>query len=360
MGTVSRDDITFGPLSPAEVEGIAQLITAMNPQEHNRNWLRARTAQYYRWIYHDNPAGPAIVFCARHEGRIVSTFAMAPKRMQIDGRELICGKTMDMFTDPGYQGLGLMSSLARMVFDASRAAGVHQWYVTPSPNSYPIFTRKWGYQEPFEVSFCMMPLRVSAVLAALSPVSVLGRIAGLPGDLCMRWLTARPAASALTVSPLDVFDDTADQLWQEVAAGYRVALVRDARYLNWRYVHNPDPYHCFGFARKGRLCAVVVLKYTLRRGIRIGEIVDVIADLADTALLDTLFGFVFGECFRAGCGVVESWGVAAARWGALLRRHGLKMTKKKRVKFLLSPDAAYPGWSDPDAWVLTQGDGNDI
>ncbi len=137
---------------------------------------RDKSAAYYRWMYYDNPAGPAFGFLARHGDRIVSSFAVAPKVMQVGGRRVRVGKTMDMFTDPDYQGMGLIKRCAERVFAAAREAGIDGWYVTPSVNSYPIFTGKWGYREDFDVIYRARIIDLEAVLTAAQPR--LGRAVG--------------------------------------------------------------------------------------------------------------------------------------------------------------------------------------
>ena len=215
--------------------------------------LRDKSAAYYRWMYYDNPAGPAFGFLARHGDRIVSSFAVAPKVMQVGGRRVRVGKTMDMFTDPDYQGMGLIKQCAERVFAAAREAGIDGWYVTPSVNSYPIFTGKWGYREDFELIYRARIIDLAAVLTAAQPGSG-GRSGGSPTAVFGPLLRRSPKLPAgCSVTELPRFDEQTDALWDEVAAGYGVAIVRDAAYMNWRYVDNPDDYIVLGLHRAGSL-----------------------------------------------------------------------------------------------------------
>lgn len=42
------------------------------------------------------------------------------------------------------------------------------------------------------------------------------------------------------VQQIDQFDERADRLWERCKSDFGLAIVRDARYLNWRYVDCPD------------------------------------------------------------------------------------------------------------------------
>src|SRR5699024_2370451 len=131
----------------------------------------------YRWMYLANPAGPAVVHSAHLGDRIVASFALAPKVFQVGGRRVVLGKTMDMFTDPDFQGRGLIKRCTSAVFDDARARGIAGWYVTPTVNSYPIFTGRWGYREDLRVVYRARVLQWAPVLAAVArPAGVVGRV----------------------------------------------------------------------------------------------------------------------------------------------------------------------------------------
>lgn len=350
------EDFRFGPLEEADLQGISDLITRMSDDSGLR--LRDKSAAYYRWMYLDNPAGPAVVHSARKDGRVVASFALAPKRFQVGGRQVLIGKTMDMFTDPEFQGRGLIKRCTAAVFDAARASGIAGWYVTPSVNSYPIFKNKWDYREDLRVLFRARVLQFGPLLGAvLKPAGVLGRAIDGVRRLLPRRAPELP--EGYSVAELERFDHEADRLWAEVGPGYRVALVRDAEYLNWRYVDNPDHYTLLGLRREGLLVGIVVLTETVRRGVRCGEIVDFVAPAQDDDVLKLLVAVAVDHSRRARHALVQAWTVKGTTLDARFRVAGLGV-KRTEVKFLTSPDLTDPLLKDANAWLLTQGDGNDV
>jgi GNAT superfamily N-acetyltransferase len=353
-------EIEFGPLSEADLAGISDLITRMSSAEGDQR-LRDKTPAYYRWMYLANPAGPAIVHSARHRGAVVSTFAVAPKIVQIDGRMTLLGKTMDMFTDPAYQGQGLIKRCTDAVFLEAAASGMDGWYVTPSVNSYPIFTGKWGYREDFRVVYRARILDYSCVLAAAIKPSGLGRAVGAVADAARRMVPRHPfrLPEGYELRPMTIFGEEADHLWKKVADGYRVALVRDAGYLNWRYVENPDHYWSLGLAHNGALVGIIVMTMTIRRGIRVGEIVDYVCAADDLATFRLLVHAAVADLEERGCALCQAWSIKGTRLDRRLRKAGLVFWRTD-VKFLISPGFPDSAIYDPEAWLLTQGDGNDI
>lgn len=357
--STERDGIEFGPLSDSDFQGISDLITRMDSAEAEQR-LRDKSAAYYRWMYQANPAGRAIVHSARHQEKVVSSFAVAPKKVQVEGREMVVGKTMDMFTDPAYQGKGLIKQCTNAVFEEAKAAGIHGWYVTPSPNSYPIFKGKWGYREDLQLVYRSRILDFSRVLPAAVKPALLGRLAGSIVGTATRLLPHSPVRlpDGYEAHELQRFGPEVDALWTKVAGDYRVALVRDSKYLNWRYVDNPDSYRTYGLRLGGELVGLVVLTTTVRRGIDVGEIMDFVCAAADRTTFRLLIRLALDDFRQRGCALAQAWSIQGTRLDRELKRAGLYL-HRSGVKFLFSPDFPEQAVYDPDAWLLTQGDGND-
>jgi GNAT superfamily N-acetyltransferase len=332
--TGDESQLEFGSLREGDAERVSELIVRMSDDEGGLR-LRDKSADYYRWMYEQNPAGRAVVYSARLGERIVASFAVAPKTFEVDGQRVIVGKTMDMFTDPEWQGQGLMRICTDAVFREAAAAGIPGWYVTPSVNSYPIFTSRWGYREEFSLIYRLRVLRPR----------LLRRRLRLPAGTAVREVAN--------------FDDAATDLWERVRSSYRVAQVRDAAYLNWRYVENPDHYDLLELRREGHLVGLAVLGMTLRRGIPVGEVLELVHDPAEDDTLRLLVGAASVKAEARGCWLLQAWSLHGTRLDARLRRAGMRW-RRGQVKFLLSP--GFPGdvAADPDAWLLSQGDGNDV
>ena len=322
--------------------------------------LRDKSTAYYRWMYYDNPAGPAFGSLARHGDRIVSSFAVAPKVMQVGGRRVRVGKTMDMFTDPDYQGMGLIKRCAERVFAAAREAGIDGWYVTPSVNSYPIFKGKWGYREDFELVYRARILDVEAVLTAVAARR-------RPDGRESRRPHPRSAAPSGAQGAGGVVGDRSSP----VRRADRRAVGRGRRRLRGRgrprrRVHelalrgqSRTITSSSDSRRDGSLRGIVVVKTTLRQGLTVGEIVDLVCAADDSATLRLLVRVAVDRCRELGCALVEAWSIRGTWLDHQFVRAGVAI-RRTRVKFLISPDYPDPLIYDKDAWLLTQGDGNDV
>ncbi|MFZ5519253.1 MAG: GNAT family N-acetyltransferase [Candidatus Zhuqueibacterota bacterium] len=357
-GILSEIDIV--PLREADLQDVADLIQAMHPVSQDILLLRSHSRDYYHWMYYQNPAGNAFVFGARHEGRLISCFAMAPKWFKIDRSELLCGKTMDMFTHPDYQGLGLMNILASKVFETAQKSGITFWFVTPSKNSYPIFLNKWQYVESFELTYRFSVLNFKPLLEKLITPSAFSRIIGTMIN-ATRSMNVLPKNSIkqIEVHPVNEFTEEVDILWANFHLNHPVIQIRNSKYLNWRYLANPDSYEVYDFKKAGALIGIIVLKQTIRNGLRIGEIVDYLFLDNNKQILRMMLIWAKRHFQKAGCAVVQCWVINSSLMEKKIMNAGLKK-KRKQLKILLSPNVPSSSVYDKNNWFITQGDGNDI
>lgn len=352
-------EICFCKLNPSDLEQVATLISGMNKDSPDTFYLRSQTREYYDWMYFKNPAGDAIAYCAKHYDKIVGSFAMVPKKFYVNGENKIVGKTMDMFTDPNYQGLGLMSVLTKKVFSESKNNGIYFWYVTPSDDSYPIFKNKWGYKESIEIFYYMKILKYGEVINTFANKNrnvLIEKVLSIFNLLNYR---TKELDLNHDVWKIDIFDDKVDKLWGKVQLDLNIAMVRNSTYLNWRYIDNPDRYDTFGFHSNGDLVGIIVLKETLRRGLRTGEIVDYIYMSKDMKLFNEMIAFAINYFQKIGCSICHTWVINDEEEITLFKNAGIKI-RRKQVRYLLCPNAEYRGVYNRKNWLITQGDGNDI
>ncbi len=353
-----KSEVQYRPLATTDLQDLATLVDLTRPARGEGLQIRDFSAEYYAWMYFGNPAGDAIVYGAWHDGQLVSSFALTPKRIQFDEEVVLCAKTMDMFTHPGYQGLGLMNQVTARVFGAARAQGIAMWYVTPSDRSYPIFRDRWGYVESMRVHHVVGVLDTAATLEGLIRPARLGRWVGRTVDLVRRPRRSRQYQD-LVASEHPAFGPETDQLWGR-CRGEGVMLVRDSTYMQWRYSDNPDHYDVLA-AHDGEdgLRGLLVMKQTRRRDLRIGEIVDILCPADDVSARGFLLDSAVQWFSERDCALVQSWAIEASPWEKELRQSGVNR-RRQPMAILFSPDAARSRFYDPSAWLLMPGDGNDL
>ena len=165
-----------------------------------------------------------------------------------------------------------------------------------------------------------------------------------------------------TLAIVKRFGDSHDALWRDMAAEVGCAVIRDAAYLNWKYVDRPaSPFVCLEIRRAGQLAgvAVVVLRepgdsYTYRRGV----IVDLVVRPGDRAAVRRLLCEAVAELRRRGAASVVCL-LAHDGLEQGLRRFGF-LPRAPHHHFLVATGGCSEDEQrllrDPAAWYLTAGD----
>jgi GNAT superfamily N-acetyltransferase len=164
------------------------------------------------------------------------------------------------------------------------------------------------------------------------------------------------------VRPVERFGAAHDALWARVSDGYRCAVVRDASYLNWKYLDRPGgDFTCLELVRDGAPAGVVVLTvrepdavYAYQRG----YIVDLVVPAADEASVRWALVAALDHLTGLGAMTATCY-LGSASLEPMLVRFGFTQ-RSPRHQLLLAPGelagAARDTFLDPAAWLVTMGD----
>jgi len=242
-------------------------------------------AQYHRWQYQENPAGPALAALAQEEptGRVIGQFGAIPVRVVMDGEQRLAALALNVATDAEYRRQGMFAKLGATSDKLMAQAGVALAFAMPNQNSFPGFLSRLGYSAAGDIAFLVRP--VNALRLARSRVS-------MPILHDALAVAARPFVPPLPAQPLDVigvevgqviqFDEAFDDLWKRLRNRHRVMTIRDASYLEWRYLRIPlREYHCFAAIVAGELAGYIVLRLASMLGLNGGLVVDFVTEASE-------------------------------------------------------------------------------
>jgi hypothetical protein len=281
------------------------------------------TALRAPWLFDANPAGKALVLVALTERtEIAGTRALLPWRLRVDGREVLVGQYSRTWTLPRFRNQGVSVAIGRALNARSADLGYPMVFLFPSVRSLP------GHRILGNAADTMLERRqIPASLKFLwsrSPRFLDGwlrRARILPGgrrgrrDTWVREPSLETATEALERAP---------------DPGERVAGVRDAAFVRWRY--SPESgrrYTGWRFPATGapRLLAVTHLENDRARILDVWGATD--RDTTAAALrglIETLAGepVRLVEWCPPGFG---TWPKVAARAGLLRRRTGVPLAR---------------------------------
>ncbi|WP_405420004.1 hypothetical protein [Marinobacter flavimaris] len=227
-------------------EGVLQLFSDVT---HKR--------QLWDWQFQSNPFGfrfDSVVLVDRKD-QVVGFNGVMPVMASDRGAELPVLWSCDFFLAPAWRGKGLGSEIKHelhkkapviMAFGISdRASEVLKhlgWVQDISVESYRMIRKVGGWR-----SWAFMALQLANRVAR--------------GILSLRWLATVPKDLHLSVRSSLPARDTVDSLWRACAESYERVVVRDYRYLDWRYQKHPLARYAFVRAeRAGELEGILVVR----------------------------------------------------------------------------------------------------
>jgi hypothetical protein len=226
--SLEATDVSYGPYEPGDEHEILRVF--------NKVFGQQRQLPTWEWEFNKNPAGRHIFLAKQPSGRVLSQFCGIPRVMRAGGGSACFGEIVDSMTDPEFRmGLKRPGLFATTCYEFVEYFGRPDreviMYGLPNPQAFRLGGKLLGYSHLYDVQF-MTTTALNAPLPAACQ-----RIEALPPD----W---------------NAFEE-------RVAARHGVTTLRDQRYMNWRYLENPDVrYELLAFRDEcGVLFALAVLRH---------------------------------------------------------------------------------------------------
>jgi len=237
---------------------------------------RRMARREWEWRFLRKPAGRGLIELAWDDTKLAGHYAVSPVRLRVRGKDVPAALSGTTMTHVWYRGLGLFPLLARRTYARARQAGHVLVMGFPNRYSHRGLVRDLGWRDVYEVP------RLSLHMGDRRRETEDGGVA--------------------EVVELERFDRRFDRLWDEVKDTCPVSVVRDRRYLQWRFAENPESrYRIFALEDGRRVSGYAIAK-------RYGEemhVVDILCLNADTGV--RLVRRVAGTAARLGLPVVSMW-----------------------------------------------------
>ncbi len=313
-------------------------------------------ADFCRWKYFTNPIGNAAVAVAVTGNRIISVVSATPKRIQVNSQIVLAFELGDFITDSQYRKRGFFSSLIQLVCNEAAKRGAGFVYVRPNEISFPILMKTLSFVEAQKIDArrYVVPSGLIYRKIGLSPT-----VCGILGvDWIARRLVLPSVEGSVKVQPLTRFAAEMDEFWERVRRGYSFALVKDKKYLNWRYVDGPTRYQSW-IAHRGECIAGYLVSF-VSLAERIGHVVDLFTEPEDTEAAAALLRIAMDAMLAANVHSIHTWTLqtGAMSAGSRLLRRACPFSSKPHLhvamRFLDTGCAV--GDLPSRGWQLTTGD----
>jgi hypothetical protein len=222
-------------------------------------WSRSLAAVH--WQYKESPTKRVYVNVARQRDSTAALYASLPNFFQSGGRDILGIQSLDTLTDENHRGNGLFKGLAQDLFERVESHGLGLVYGFPNAASAPGFFSSLGWECLDPVPFLVRPINLSYFIKT-----------GVPAGL--RSLPALPISEKFEIREVALESLPLDEIWEEFRVSFDTGLIRDARYLKWRFSKPNEDYRVFAAFDAGEVCGFLVLNVMEKHGGRIGYVME--------------------------------------------------------------------------------------
>lgn len=206
----------------------------------------AMGGETFDWWFDGNPAG-SLRSVAVREARVVGVAGHSRCRLMVRGEERVGQFSVHAVTAPEARGLGIFRALELRHEEQGREQGSSCVLAFASAPTRPLFLGPLGWRQI---------------------------------DRRRVWARPLPMGRRGTRSP-ERFGAQHEDAYAREAAALRNHIVRDSRYLNWRYPGSPREYRLLDTDAGG----FAVVGFTRRRGVSLGLLMELVARHEDRGVL---------------------------------------------------------------------------
>ena len=197
----------------------------------------------FKWMYENNPAGPAQVWVVKHDesGEYIGVTALFPRRFVINGKSFVGGIAGDLLVNKEHRNARPALKLQRSTLSATQDGTVDFIYGFPNKASEPI-QKRVGYKVMGEKIRLVKVLKTAPQLSKLPLGKYWGFLLSPIFDLILRLLSVETwyfHRRNFVCEEIEDFDEGFDLLWEKTNSQFIVTGERRAEYLRWKFLNAP-------------------------------------------------------------------------------------------------------------------------
>lgn len=229
---------------------------------------------------------------------IYATFSV---NFKINNHLHIGSQSLDTITDIDYRGKGLFIKLAKDVYQKAADDGVALVYGFPNGNSIHGFKSKLEWEVLDPVPFMIKPIKTSYFSNKIS---------------VFKWLpnfnvsfSKYSKSNKFRIEEDFSFPEMVTPLWESFSNKIGVAVQRDKKYLDWRYIQKPfENYkiaHCY--SENNTYLGYIVYVIKEKHGGKIAYIMELVFDLKSQKAGRKLLQYAINQIKKENADCILSW-----------------------------------------------------
>jgi hypothetical protein len=323
----------------------------------------AADAKMWSWEFKEAPYGNLIVI-AECNGVVIGFYGSIPVKMKVGDETLMGSIVGDVMVHPDFRLKGLYSSIGERWWQEVKKEG----YAISYAFGGKITSGHRSPREAFVVCRVLMLVKFYDTYGELKrrmSNRVLAKILAIFANPIFRIFyraKKRPNVSKVTLSEIRMFDERVSDFWNEVSKGFKIAIVRNKEYLNWRYFQRPNSnFKVLLAEEEGRILGYIVFSYSETLDERRGYIIDIVAQPERPEIIQSLVSEAIDRLKKEEVDVILCWMMANNPYYEVIKKNGF--IRRMGNSLLAVADTSKVAGTfarDSNNWYITFGDSDGI
>lgn len=259
-----------------------------------------KTTEKLQWQFLHTPVDKRYVDIAYSEEKqkTAGIFAVFPVHIKIGDQVFVGAQGLDTMIDIEFRGEGLFILLAKDVYKKCVEDGIKLVYGFPNKDSVKA-SKMLGWKRLDPVPFMLKPLKTKYFTKKIKYLKALPNI-NIP---YFKWSNKK-----FRIETSSTFPDDVNTIWQKFSRHVKVGVVRNKKYLEWRYLTKPGEEYCINHIYKdGSYLGFVVYALKAKHQGLIGYIMELMYDTDFPSAGNQLLISAVKDIKAKGADCILSW-----------------------------------------------------
>lgn len=286
---------------------------------------KTESIRHWRWEFLNNPIKPVSIKLAWDGDCLVGQEAGNLLRIYSQGNEYFGLLIFDSMTDPSYQGLGIFTKTAKIFYKELSEQGYQFVFGFPNSNIVHSRTKNLSWRIIHPTPIYVRPLDLGHYVRNKTGNGLLGNCVGRISRSIFSLLgqsKGNKRDTLIEIRTESAFGQWADALWDICKDQHKLWVVRDYKYLSWRYDMRPESsYRLYTAWLEGNIAGYIIVNEIIREEGRVVFIADILADARVNDIVDYLLDAVIFDSKKNGAAMISSMLMPNSLYHAAFRKN---------------------------------------
>ena len=320
--------------------------------------------EMYEWLFEKNPYNKSgnMMYLLKEGDKIIGCDGLLPNELYVNGKTLLTAHSVKSMTHPDYKKQGIFRMMTENSCERGKQDGVDVVIGLANDQSYPAYQR-FGWPTLFEKEVYVKPILINNILKRRIKIGALAELGNTIYTAFMKSKLKSTIDKEIKYEILSQVPKEIQKCWDKYKSKYKVLLVRDYKYCNYRYNQRPDVNYVTVLARhNNEIVGFAILHNSVANSSKMTSAVEFFTDPTNERYIKALANGIVKYCYENNLEYAVVGTGLHGEYRNVLLKNGFMVTRKPpknnmMIAHVLSDKVTLEELTGHEKWHITQGDG---